>query len=151
MYVALGIRPVSNTTAVTMTNERNVITDTVLLPASSDRLFAMYLDPKEHSAFTGHPVSIDAQPGSTFEAFEGQLSGQILQVIEPRLIVQLWRSTQFRDDDPDSTLILTFSTEGDEGRIDLVHLDVPDHDFEGVTEGWGKFYWEPWREYLKKS
>lgn len=130
---------------------RTVITDSVLLPATANRLFAMYLDPVEHAAFTGHPVTIGAESGANFTAFEGQLSGQILQVIEPRLIVQSWRSMQFRDDDPDSTLILTFSTEGDEGRIDLVHLDVPDHDFEGVTEGWRKFYWEPWREYLKKS
>ena len=43
---------------------------------------------------------------------------------------------QFNDNDPDSTLILTFTPVGAEGRIDLVHLDVPIHDHQGVTEGW---------------
>ena len=51
-------------------------------------------------------------------------------------------------EDPDSILILSFTSEGDGGRIDLVHLDVPDQDFEGVNQGWGKDYWTPWRTYL---
>ena len=31
------------------------------LPAPPDRLFDMYLDPVEHAAFTGSPVTIAAQ------------------------------------------------------------------------------------------
>lgn len=129
---------------------RTVITDSVVLPASVERLYRMYLDPSEHAAFTGHPVTIGSDPGAKFSAFEGQLSGQILQVVASRLIVQSWRSTQFREEDLDSTLILTFTPEGDEARIDLVHLDVPDHDVAGVIEGWAKFYWTPWRERLHR-
>ncbi|MGI9429879.1 MAG: SRPBCC domain-containing protein [Bythopirellula sp.] len=129
---------------------RNVITDAVVLPATADRLFEMYLDPAQHASFTGFPVTIGAVAGAKFEAFEGQLSGQILQLVESRLIVQSWRSTQFRDEDPDSTLILSFTPAGDQGRIDLVHLDVPDHDVDGVTQGWQQFYWTPWSEWLKR-
>jgi len=130
---------------------RSIITDSVVLPAPADRLFAMYLDPAQHAAFTGHPVAIGARPGAMFEAFGGQLTGQILHVVELQLIVQSWRSTQFRDEDRDSTLILTFTPEGEHGRIELVHLDVPDHDFDGVNEGWRKFYWSPWRDALLKE
>lgn len=72
----------------------------------------------------------------------------MLAAIPSRLIVQSWRSTNFNSDDPDSTLILNFVPEGRGGRIDLIHLDVPDVDFQGVTEGWEKFYWTPWRKYL---
>ena len=130
---------------------RNVITDSVVLPATAARLFEMYLDPAAHAAFTGSPVTVGAAPGAKFEAFAGQLSGQILHVVRPRLIVQSWRSTQFHEGDPDSTLILSFTAEGDQARIDLVHLDVPDHDVDGVTEGWGKYYWTPWHDYLRPS
>lgn len=130
---------------------RNVITDSVVLPAPAERLFEMYLDPTEHAAFTGSPVTIGATNGAEFAAFGGELSGQILQVVVSRLIVQSWRSSQFGEEDPDSTLILTFTPEGEQGRIDLVHLDVPKHDHEGVIEGWGKFYWTPWRELLSSK
>jgi hypothetical protein len=65
-----------------------------------------------------------------------------------RLVIQSWRSTKFNDGDPDSTLILAFTPEGANGRIDLVHLDVPDHNYHGVVEGWETHYWGPWRRYL---
>ena len=80
------------------------------------------------------------------------LSGTILATVPGRLIVQSWRSVKFHDSDPDSTLILTFSPSGsndNQGQIDLVHLDVPAHDFEGVSEGWETHYWRPWRQYLQ--
>ncbi len=48
-------------------------------------------------------------------------------------------------------LILTFVQDGRRGRIDLVHVNVPEHDYAGVTEGWKKFYWTPLGAYLSKS
>jgi activator of HSP90 ATPase len=130
---------------------RNVVQQSVVLPASAESLFDMYLDPAVHAAITGHPVTIGAQPGAAFRAFGGQLSGAVLAVARPHLVVQSWRSTKFHADDPDSTLILTFTRDGSNatsGRIDLVHFDVPDHDLKDVTEGWSKYYWTPWKTYL---
>ncbi|HIG31049.1 MAG TPA: hypothetical protein EYQ50_25905 [Verrucomicrobiales bacterium] len=109
------------------------------------------MDAAEHEAITGAPVKIGKSPGAKFCAFEGALKGVILAVVSPALIVQSWRSTEFRSVDPDSTLILNFRSLGDEGKIDLVHIDVPDHDYDGVTEGWTKYYWTPWREYLARN
>jgi len=114
----------------------------------------MYLDPAAHAAFTGFSVEIGAEPGSPFHAFNKQISGQVVATVRPRLIVQSWRSVKFRTDDPDSTLILSFMPElsnAEHGRIDLVHLDVPEHDFDDVTEGWHKHYWKPWRTHLEDS
>ncbi len=127
---------------------RSIIHQSVLLPAPAPLLFDMYVDASQHAAFTGHPVTIGEEIGSEFRAFDGMLSGTILAVVRPRLIVQSWRSLNFNDEDPDSTLILSFEDQGEEGRIDLVHLDVPEGDYDGVTNGWEKFYWGPWREYL---
>lgn len=127
---------------------RNVIRQTVVLPASAETLFDMYLDPAAHQAITGAPVDIGDERGSEFKAFDGALTGTILEVLKPRLIIQSWRSKVFKVEDSDSTLILSFTPESDEGRIDLIHLDVPDHDYDGVTQGWEKYYWAPWRAYL---
>ena len=127
---------------------RSIIYQSVLLPAPASLLFDMYVDASQHAAFTGHPVTIGEDSGCEFRAFDGMLSGTMLKVIRPRLVVQSWRSMKFNDEDQDSTLILSFEEQGEEGRIDLVHLDVPEVDYVGVTEGWEKFYWIPWREYL---
>jgi activator of HSP90 ATPase len=128
---------------------RNIIRQTVVLPASPEALFDMYLDPSTHQAITGAPVIIGDVKGASFEAFNGSLTGKLIDVVRPNLIVQFWRSTEFEDSDTDSILILSFTSEGDQGRIDLIHLDVPDQDFEGVTKGWEQYYWAPWRAYLE--
>jgi activator of HSP90 ATPase len=129
---------------------RSLIMQSIVLPAPAETLYAMYLDPARHAAITGAPVIISAASGSEFHAFEGRLSGTMLSALPSRLVVQSWRSMKFNDDDPDSTLILAFLPEGTAGRIDLLHLDVPAHDHQGVTEGWETHYWEPWRRYLAR-
>jgi len=118
------------------------------LPASADRLFDMYLDPVEHSAFTGSSVTISADAGAPFRAFDDALTGTMLQVVPKRLVVQAWRSLHWGSSDIDSTLVLSFWPETDGGRIELVHVNVIDGDFSGVSQGWEKFYWAPWRAYL---
>jgi len=126
------------------------VTLATVLPRPPARLYSMYLDPREHAAFTGAPVKIAGRAGARFEAFGGALTGTILQVVPNRLIVQSWRSTKFAKRDLDSTLILTFWRDPGGGRIELTHVNVADTDFAGVSEGWSRYYWTPWRAYLDK-
>jgi activator of HSP90 ATPase len=121
-----------------------------ILPATPSELFNMYLDPNIHEAITGAPVTIAAKAGAAFSAFDGALTGTILQVKPKKLIVQSWRSSNWSRTAIDSTLVLTFWPEGKNGRIELVQVNVPDNDFAGVSQGWEMYYWTPWRDYLKK-
>ena len=127
---------------------RNLIRQSVVLPAAPEKLFEMYINPRTHEAITGGPVKIGNKRGSEFYAFDGALTGTTLEVIKPRLIIMSWRSINFLADDPDSTLILSFISDVGGGRIDLVHLDVPEQDYDGVDQGWEQYYWTPWRAYL---
>ena len=120
------------------------------LPAPPARRYSMYVDPVEHAAFTGSLVTISEKPGTPFRAFDGVLTGTMLQTVPGRLVVQSWRSPHWSDDDVDSTLILTFVPEADGGRIELVQVNVVDHDYAGVCQGWEKYYWTPWRAYLSR-
>lgn len=128
---------------------RNTICKTVVLPATPAELYEMYMNPEVHGEFTGAPVKISEESGSHFEAFGGLVTGMTLQVIKHRLVVQSWRSVNFAKTDPPSTLVLSFTPEDDEGRIDLVHVDVPDCDYQGVSGGWESRYFEPWLAYLQ--
>ena len=130
---------------------RRLIAQSVVLPASAEDLYAAWMDPATHAAITGAPVLIGPEPGAPFSAFGGQISGATLQVVAPRLIVQSWRSVNFHPDDPDSTLIVSFAQDGENGRIDLIHIDVSEQDFEGVAEGWEKYYWAAWRRWFGES
>lgn len=125
-----------------------LVKQSVVLRASARELYAMYLNPRTHAAITGHEVEIGARPGARFRAFDGALTGRILQTVPGRLIVQAWRSRPFHKDDLDSTLVLRFTPCGEKGRIDLTHVNVPDHDYKGVNNGWKQYYWNPWRKFL---
>jgi hypothetical protein len=47
-------------------------------------------------------------------------------------------------------LVLSFWPEKPGARIELTNVNVADEDFAGVSEGWGKYYWEPWRAHLAR-
>ena len=126
---------------------RNIIT-AASLPAPPEKLFDMYLDATAHSAFTGFPVIIEPRAGGAFRAFDGRLSGKILHIEPKRVIVQTWRSVNWPATALDSVLTLTFWPEKDGARIELAHINVADEDFAGVSHGWEKYYWTPWRAYL---
>ncbi len=117
-------------------------------PTAPDRLFDMYVDPNAHAAFTGAPVTVEPRPGAPFRAFHGMLTGTILHVEPKRLIVQTWRSANWPADAMDALLTLSFWPEKDGARIELVHVNIHDQDFAGVSQGWEKYYWAPWRAHL---
>ena len=79
----------------------------------------MYLDPRQHAAITGSPlVRIAATEGAEFWAFDGRITARILALSAGRQIVQTWRSFEWRAEDVDGTLILTFSPDPAGGRIE---------------------------------
>ena len=126
---------------------RNIII-AASLPAPPDKLFDMYLDPAAHAAFTGFPVTLEPRARGAFRAFDGMLSGTMLHIEPKKLIVQTWRSANWPAEAIDSVLTLSFWSENVGARIELVHVNDAEGDFAGVSQGWEKYYWTPWRAYL---
>lgn len=118
------------------------------MKANPRELFNTFLDSRKHTALTGAPAKIGKRVGAAFTAFAGQVSGRTLLIVPGRLIVQSWRSKGWKASDSDSILMLEFSKTKGGGRIDLVHVGVPQHDRGGVTVGWKKYYWVPWKRRL---
>src|SRR5690348_7750569 len=126
------------------------IRQSVVLKASPDDLFDTFLDSRKHGRVTGAPAKVSRRVGGAFTAFGGALRGRNLMLVRGKMIVQAWRSTQFRAKDADSILILTFNKVRGGTRLDLVHVNVPGHDHKGVSKGWPKYYWAPWKSHLAK-
>ncbi len=128
-----------------------IIEQSVYFAAPPAQIYRIFVDAAKHGAMTGSPVTLDARPGGTFKAFNGMLEGTILALVPGKLIVQRWRSINFKKTDLDSTLILTFHKKAKGCELDLVHVNVPQQDFKGVTAGWKKYYWGPMKAYLKRG
>lgn len=124
------------------------IQQSVVLKAPAKELFDTFVNAKKHEAVTGAPAKASRRAGAEFSAFDGQIHGRNLLVVPDTMIVQSWRASNWKEEDPDSILILRFSDAPGGGRIDLVHVNVPEYDHKGVTGGWTLYYWEPWKAYL---
>jgi activator of HSP90 ATPase len=106
------------------------------------------MDSAKHSAATGAPAKISPKVGGKWSAFGGMILGKNLDLVPNRMIVQSWRSSAWKKSDPDSVLIVRFEKSPGGATAYLAHVGVPQHDHEGVTQGWKKYYWEQWEKYL---
>ena len=111
-------------------------------------LYALFMDSAKHSAATGMPAKISRKVGGKWSAFGGMILGKNLALVPNRVIVQAWRSSAWKKADPDSILVVRFEKTPGGATAYLAHVGVPPYDHEGVTKGWKKYYWEPWKKYF---
>lgn len=126
------------------------ILQTVKFSASPEQLFYIYMDSKKHSAAIGARATISRTMGGRFTAHDGWIRGKNLAIVPKRMIVQSWRGADWRKNDLDSILILTFTKVRGGGRITLVHANVPDQWYARINRGWNTHYWKPWKAYLRR-
>ncbi len=118
--------------------------------ATPAMLYKFFIVSNKHSAATGMPAKISRKVGGKWSACGGMICGKTLALIPNKMIVQTWRSTAWKKADPDSILVAQFEKSASGGAtVYLTHIGVPEHDHKGVTQGWIKYYWDPWRKYLK--
>lgn len=127
------------------------IDQSVTFPVKPGDLYATYLSSTRHAAIIGHKVSVSKKVGSKFIAFGGSIQGKMLALVPNRMIVQSWRGAGWEKNDPDSVLVLLFSKAQRGGKIQLVHANVPDHQYRQINNGWKQHYWKPWKKYVKSS
>jgi activator of HSP90 ATPase len=95
------------------------------------------------------PAKISPKVGGKWSAFGGMILGKNLVLVPNRMVVQTWRASHWKKSDADSILVVAFEkAPGGGARVELDHVGVPMHDQDGVTQGWVKYYWEPWKAYL---
>jgi activator of HSP90 ATPase len=129
-----------------------VIEQTVTFNATPAILYQLFMNSANHTAATGMPAKISPKIGGKWSAFGGMILGKNLVLVPNRMIVQTWGSSEWKKKDPDSILVVTFEKSASGGaQVALVHVGVPEYDRKGVTQGWVKFYWEPWKKYLASS
>ena len=117
--------------------------------ATPETLYEIYMDSGKHSKATGGKAKISTKIGSSYSAWDGYITGKTFQLIKGKMILQSWRSGDFKVSDLDSTFIIQFEKKGKDALIHMVHANVPDHAYAGIKKGWDDFYWKPWKKYLR--
>ena len=94
-------------------------------------MYEALMDSEKHSQFTGAMATISREVGGEFSAYDGALSGSILELVPDAKIVQSWRGS---DDGwvAGHYSTATFSLEAMDGgtRLTFVQTGVPEQSFE---------------------
>ena len=118
------------------------------LPATPQQVFHAWVDGPTHAQVTGGDATSDPRVGGQFTAWDGYIEGTYLELAEPHLIVQHWRTSEFPEGAPDSRLEIALSEENGGTRLVLRHSAIPEGDGPRYQLGWVDSYFKPLSEFF---
>lgn len=121
---------------------------TTVLSASPEAVYAAWLDSRGHSEMTGGKATVEPQVGGKHTAWDGYITGAILELAPNRRIVQSWRTGEFPKDAPDSRLEIRLDPVSGGTQLTLVHERVPARQTEMYRKGWQEHYFEPMKRHF---
>ncbi len=121
----------------------------IVLPVKADELYKAWLNSKEHTLFTGAEAKASEKVNGKFSAWDGYISGKNLELVPGKKIVQSWRTSEFADHAPDSTLEINFEEKAGKTTLQLYHHGLQKGDAKKYTDGWKQFYFDPMKEHFK--
>lgn len=117
-----------------------------IIPASPERVFTAWLDAKEHASMTGAGATDEGE--GRFTAWDGYISARTVSSVPHSKIVQAWRTTEFPEKTPDSTLTLHLEPVPEGTKLTLVHTRIPDGQGESYEQGWRDHYFAPMKKHF---
>ena len=92
---------------------------------------------------TGGVAHIGNEVGAPFDAWDGYITGETIELEPGKRIRQTWRSAHFDSDHADSVIEVTLAEDGDMTLLTLTHSNVPDGQTSYEESGWRQYYFEP--------
>lgn len=121
------------------------------LPATPRRIYQAWLNSEGHGAFTGAEAEVEPRVGGRHRAWDGYISGRILELEANRRIVMTWRTTEFSSGSPDSRVEVLLEADKGGTRLTLLHSQLPAGDGPEYEAGWKENYFEPMRLYFGRQ
>jgi uncharacterized protein YndB with AHSA1/START domain len=88
------------------------------------------------------PVEISREPGGTFSAFGGYITGRQIELVPAQRIVQAWRAGGW-EAGVYSIARFELSAQGSGTKLVFDHTGFPQGQAEHLAAGWKGHYWEP--------
>ncbi len=118
-----------------------------VIPGTPEAIYKAWLSGSEHGQMTGSTATYsDADDG--FTAWDGYITGKTLEKQPYSRILQSWRTTEFQESEPPSTLEVLLAPEGDGTRVTLKHAGTPAGQTDAYRQGWEEHYFDPMTKYF---
>ena len=120
------------------------------LPATPVEVYDAWLDSRRHSQMTGGAAKMSRRVDAAVSAWDGYITGKNLELTPGVRIKQSWRTSEFPDDHPDSTIVVSLAPLKSGCELTLKHTGVPDGQTSYELEGWKSQYFLPMADYFAK-
>jgi activator of HSP90 ATPase len=112
-------------------------------------VYEALMDSRKHSKFTGSKASISRRIGGKFTAYDGYIEGFNLELVPDEKIVQSWRGSDWPEGHYSKATFALKKVEGGT-RLVFTQTNVPEEQYEPISQGWRDYYWRPMKEMLEK-
>ena len=108
-----------------------------LINATPEEVYLALTNPLTIQLWTGEPAEMSTTPGTEFSLWDGAISGRNIEFIPGKKIVQEW----FFGEQPEQSIVTIILHPHAKGTsAELRHTNIPDADFDDITQGWNENY-----------
>lgn len=105
--------------------------------AEPEDVFNALSNPIAIELWSGYPAVMKLEKDSEFSMWEGDISGRMVDFELNQKLVQEWN---FGDSEHPSIVTIDLFPKKTKTYVVLKHTNIPDEDFDNITEGWTDFY-----------
>ncbi|MEE4116497.1 MAG: SRPBCC domain-containing protein [Marinilabiliaceae bacterium] len=110
---------------------------TFTIHADIEDVYAALTNQRTIELWSGYPAEMEPVPGSEFSMWEGDITGLVLEVEPMKRIVQEWF---FGEQEGKSIVTIILIRDFGNTQLTVEHINIPDDDFENISEGWREYY-----------
>ena len=118
------------------------------IDAPIEKVWEALVSAKEIDGWGGSPAKMDADEGTKFSLWGGDIHGTNIEVEKFKKLVQEWYGGEWEEPS-----IVTFKLQklGNSTKLELLHENVPDEEYEDIDQGWKDYYLGPLKKYLESK
>ena len=116
----------------------NTIKQTYEIAATPAQVWRALTNPKVIRKWSDADADFPLEPGAMYSLWDGSIGGKIVEVVPRKKLAQTWKPENWTIEDSVVTFTLTPVAKGT--RVDLLHENVEEWDFEGTSAGWDAYY-----------
>ena len=118
-----------------------------IVPAPPEEVYLALTNEATIQLWSGDKAEMKAEPGTEFSLWDGSIVGKNLEFEISKKIVQQW---YFGDQTEESIVTLKLHPHDHGTSIELRHTNIPDDDFEDITDGWNNIYMASLQEFYEE-
>lgn len=113
-----------------------------------EKVWQALVNPEIIAKWGGGPAEMSGTQGFKFKLWAGDVYGENIKVIPTKKLKQEWYGGKW-----ESPSFVTFklSEKGGKTKVELIHTNIPDNEFENIKSGWKEYYMLPLKKVVEEE